>query len=400
MNSRTAAPLRSLAEGNRLQRAYYRWAQPHYAKMAPELREQAEAIDRHLYSRQGLGTWVGVLGGLGGAAAGLYAAGMPWSGAVLVAFLGGGALLLGALAAWLRPEAVLRPRRHPWKLLATLLGALAGVGVGMLYGQYLKLGRVDPVALLELLQRKGAVLAPGVLAFLLSLMLLYWGVARARTLTLERQLERRRLEAERDAAAAQASEAQLRLLQAQIHPHFVFNTLAALQHWVDKADPRAGPLLRELSAYLRSATDMLGRPLVPLAEELDSVRHYLAIMKARWGERLHYQTELERDLQAQTLPPGLLLTLVENAVEHGIAHRLDGGTLWLRLYRDGAAAWCAEVEDEGVGLAPGWQPGVGLSNLRQRLQHHFGRTATLELQPRAEGGCRARLHIPLHPAQA
>lgn len=382
---------RALSEGNRLQRAYHRWALPHYARMAPDLREQVEAIDRHLYSRQGLGTWLGVLGALTGTVLGLQANGLPWAMASLFALLGWGLLLFTGLSLWLQPDKVSKAFGSVRKVVLMLLLALLGALVGSLFGHAFKRGQFEWDAYQALFVSKLTNFIPGLTLGMLGSFLVLWSLARVRSGVLQGQRDRARLEAERDTATAQARQAELRLLQAQIHPHFVFNTLAALQHWVDKGDARAGPLLRELTGFLRRATEMLGRPLVPLGEELASVRHYLSIMKARWGERLRYELQLDPELDAEQLPPGLLLTLVENAIEHGLAPRLDGGCLQVRSQRL-ATGWQLSVQDDGAGLPPNWQEGVGLANVRQRLAHHYGPRAHLQLQA-ATPGCRAELTV-------
>ncbi len=382
---------RSLSEGNRLQRAYHRWALPHYARMAPDLREQVEAIDRHLYSRQGIGTWLGVTGALTGTVLGLHAIGMPWAMAGLLALLGWGLLLATGLNLWLQPDKISKAFGSVRRMGLMLLLALSGALVGSVFGHALKRGHFDWAEYQLWFANKLASFIPGLAVGMLGAFLVLWSVARVRSGVLQGQRDRARLEAERDTAAAQARQAELRLLQAQIHPHFVFNTLAALQHWVDKGDARAGPLLRELTGFLRRSTEMLGRPLVPLGEELASVRHYLSIMQARWGARLRYELTLEPTLDAEPIPPGLLLTLVENAIEHGLAPRLDGGCIQVcsRRLHDG---WCLVVADDGAGLPAAWREGVGLSNVRQRLAHHFGPRAQLHVTA-AQPGCRAELKV-------
>ncbi|MCE2659554.1 MAG: histidine kinase [Rubrivivax sp.] len=134
---------------------------------------------------------------------------------------------------------------------------------------------------------------------------------------MQRQLAQVRLQQERDAARSEAVQAQLSLLQTQIQPHFIFNTLSALQHCVDGGDPRAGPLLRSLSAFLRGSTELLTRPHARLDEEAALVTHDLHVMASRLGERLHWEVDIDPALHGVLLPPGLLLTLVENAIEHG-----------------------------------------------------------------------------------
>jgi LytS/YehU family sensor histidine kinase len=219
-----------------------------------------------------------------------------------------------------------------------------------------------------------------------------YGVASVRKQVLQNQLERVTLQRERDAAARQVAEAQLKLLQGQIQPHFIFNTLSALQHWVDTGDARAGELLRSLTAFLRGSTELLDREDVTVAEEAAMVGHYLAIMRARLGERLVSSIHIAPEAAEQRIPPGILLTLVENAIEHGVTPALTGAHVRI----DAAPAdqgWTLRVADDGVGLASGWRDGVGLANSRQRLMHRFGSAARLELQP-LQPGAEAILHLP------
>jgi signal transduction histidine kinase len=364
--------LQPLSEGNALQRAYARWAQPRYACMPPELREQAELLDRFLYSRPGLGVWLGLAGALLGTSFGLRGFGLPW-----VVAVGIGALLwlvipFSLLAAWLQPGkfAFQQLRNKLW--LSALLG-LSGALCGFVLGHVGRHGAFDLERLLEELVRKGSLLVPAALAAVAAMVALQWGVARVRQDLLERADTERR-----------AAEARLQLLQAQIQPHFIFNTLAALQHWVDTGDARAPALLRTLGEFLRGSTDLLGRRDVSVGEEAEIVRQYLQIMQARLGERLRHEIAIEPAAAAATLPPGLLLTLVENAVEHGIAPALAGGTVRLLAAVEDQAV-VVRVQDDGIGLAPGWHDGTGLANSRERLRHHGLGTGTLVLHTTPPG---------------
>jgi signal transduction histidine kinase len=184
---------------------------------------------------------------------------------------------------------------------------------------------------------------------------------------------------------------QRRLATAQIHPHFVFNTLASLTHWVETQDARAAPLLREFNAYLRATLPMFERESQPLREELELVRHYLAIMQARLGERLHWQIDCDAEPALQ-LPPGSLLTLVENAITHGIEPSLRGGKVTVRCMRE-SGRLLIEVEDSGEGLQQPVTEGLGLSNTRERLLTLYP-GAQLRLNPNLEGGCTAQMEIP------
>nr|WP_316642737.1 histidine kinase [uncultured Roseateles sp.] len=190
-----------------------------------------------------------------------------------------------------------------------------------------------------------------------------------------------------------AEELGRQLADAQIQPHFLFNSLASLQHWVQTKDDRAGPLLASLTGYLRATLPLFNRRQLQVGEELPAVQHYLEVMQARLGARLSWQIEVDEAVRALSLPPALLLTLVENAVEHGVQAALHGGSVHLLGRLDGGRA-LIEVRDTGPGLAPGATEGTGLNNCRERLRQAYGDRARLSLGNAAEGGCVARLEFP------
>lgn len=184
-----------------------------------------------------------------------------------------------------------------------------------------------------------------------------------------------------------------RLASAQMQPHFLFNTLASVQHWVDTQDPRAGSTLRAFTQYLRATLPMFERESLSLAEELQIVRSYLEVMQARLGERLRWALEIEPGLDEVLVPPGLLLTLAENAIGHGIEPALRGGRVVVRAWRQDQQVML-EVEDDGMGLNS-VEPveRLGLSNSRDRLRQLHGEQARLSLLPRAPGAL-AQVQIP------
>lgn len=394
-------PLSSLADGNRLQRAYHRWAAPRYSAMAPDRRQQAEAIDLFLYTRRGLGFWLGLACAVVGSGLGLWNTGMPLSLALLLGALVWAVLPFALLVAWVQPGLFSNPV-HRRKLLVGLALAPFGAVLGFAVGDAANHGPFDPSALLDRLEPAWPRLLQAALLVALVMLGLMWLTAQVRRQIVEHELDRTRLAQERDAAARQAAEAQLKLLQGQIQPHFIFNTLAAVQHWVDEGDPRAGALLRSLSGFLRGSTELLLRERVPFGDELALVRHYLAVMQARLGDRLRVAVDVDEQLATHPLPPGLLLTLVENAVEHGVSPALSGATVQIAAGRAAAGAngWWFSVCDDGAGLPPGWRDGVGLRNTRERLVHAFGPRATLDLSPRAEGGTVVRVELPADAASA
>lgn len=380
-----------LSEGNRLQRAYHAWAAPRYACMPADVREQAEATDRFLYSGRGSLVWLSMAVVVLAVVLALRQAGMPWLLSVAVGVIAGVSLPLLVVSAWLMPNAFGRWAQLRKMLVLTVVGGLTGMLLGFAVGHVERHGRFDLALMVEELGRKASIAMPALLLALAVMLGLAWTIARVRRQVLERQLDRARMQHGRDTAEREATEARLKLLQAQIQPHFIFNTLAALQHWVDTGDERAPPLLRTLTAFLRGSTELLGREQVPLAEEAAMAGHYLAIMQARLGDRLRYTVEVEAVLAAVPLPPGLVLTLVENAVEHGIAPLPGGGAVQVQA-RAEPGGWTLHVADTGAGLDAGWHEGVGLSNCRQRLRHAYGDRAELTLLSGAPGAV-ARVHV-------
>jgi len=392
--------LRALSEGNWLQRRYARWAEPYYRKMTPEQRVEAERLDRWLYGRSGWPAWIGALSVVAGIALPLgHFDIFAWPIAIGLGVMG---VLMGVgtwLEAWFYPERFATgrsvARKAPVMMGMSLLGAVVGFVVAEISkhsGQW-----PDPERLPKLVTGLLVAMAAAALA-MAPLVALQWALANMRRRRLEREVVELRLAQERDASAREVAEARLRLLQAQIHPHFIFNTLSAVQHWVDQADPRAAPLLRALTAFLRGSTDMLGRERTTLGEEAMMVGHYLSIMQARLGARLRSAVDVPAALGATELPPGLLLTLVENAVEHGIEPALAGGTVRVGAELDEPGGRVrVSVHDDGLGLSSLWQEGVGLSNCRQRLVHHFGSDARLEVRA-CEPGTEAVMSWPISGA--
>ena len=368
---------------NAWQRRYFAWAEKHYAKMEPAVAAEARRIDRWLYGRGGAGALAGLALALAASVAGLVAAGFPWPLALVCSLAVWLGLPLAGLGAWLQPQRFTVRRLLRGGMAIVTMG-YAGAFVGFLVGRLARHGELKTETLADSMLSAAKAATPVLLVALVASVLLLWGVAQVRGAQVRRELARMTLVQERDAAARQLAESRLHLLQAQIQPHFIFNTLAALQHWVDIGDPRAPALLRTLTAFLRGSTELLGREEVTLGDEFEAVGQYLQIMQARLGERLQTTLHLDPACAARTLPPGLLLTLVENAVEHGISPALSGGMVGVDIRCD-AHGSTVTVRDDGAGLAPQWQDGTGLSNCRERLRHHGDGRGTLEIRALERG---------------
>ena len=207
-------------------------------------------------------------------------------------------------------------------------------------------------------------------------------------------------ELERSELERKALDARLRLLQAQVEPHFLFNTLANVRELVDSGSPQASTVLGSLIAYLRAAVPRLHESAGTLGQELELVRAYLEVMHMRMPDRLQYSLYAEDNARALHCPPMTLLTLVENAVRHGIDPSEEGGRIDIRVSVREARCH-AEVVDTGAGLREsGGGLGTGLSTLRERLQLIFGNTAQLRLSAVYPHGVRAELDFPARRGDA
>jgi signal transduction histidine kinase len=202
------------------------------------------------------------------------------------------------------------------------------------------------------------------------------------------------------AAQRQAAENQLKLLESQLEPHMLFNTLANLRVLIGIDPPRAQAMLDRLIAFLRATLDASRNGSHSLASEFARIGDYLELMKIRMGERLQVELALPPDLAAQPVPPLLLQPLVENAIKHGLEPHVGGGRLVVSAGRDGDAL-VLKVRDTGVGMSdvPGGDgTRFGLRQVRERLATLHGTQARLELAAAgdADGGTLATVRLPLH----
>jgi Histidine kinase/Histidine kinase-, DNA gyrase B-, and HSP90-like ATPase len=196
-----------------------------------------------------------------------------------------------------------------------------------------------------------------------------------------------------------ATEARLKLLSAQIEPHFLFNTLANLQALIAIDPPRAQAMLGHLDAYLRASLAATRTEAATLGDEFALLRGYLEIIAMRMGARLAFELVLPEALAPRRLPPMLLQPLVENAITHGLEPKIDGGRVTVRAQEDGGMLVLV-VEDTGLGLSPQAATagtGVGVGNVRERLAATWGQRASLALDDNPGGGTRATLRLPALP---
>jgi sensor histidine kinase YesM len=189
-------------------------------------------------------------------------------------------------------------------------------------------------------------------------------------------------------------EAQMAALQAQVEPHFLFNTLALIGQLIETDPKEAARVHAHLIEYLRSTLpQMRARDGGTLGKQVELSRAYLAIMQARMKERLSVRFEVPDFLGSAPFPPMMLQTLIENSIKHGLEPKIAGGTVSVRAYVDGVTLH-VEVCDDGIGIDPHADDGIGLANIRERLQLLYGINAELVIQTPPGGGACALIKLP------
>jgi sensor histidine kinase YesM len=267
----------------------------------------------------------------------------------------------------------------------------AGIPItGMFIGYAVALTFLGVDVPLLVVERPNMLIGIVLLSLLLSTFWYRFMANKARLAEAEAERERER---SRSAELEKlALDAQLRSLQAQIEPHFLFNTLANVASLIDAAPDKARTMLERLIDLLRASLTAARSDTTTLAQESDVVAAYLDILSVRMGPRLAYEIDVDPALASVRIPPLSLQPLVENAVKHGLEPKLEGGRLVVRARRTGEGMRL-DVEDDGLGFQPGAGAGVGLANLRERLGRLYDGAARLsveELRP----GTRVSITIP------
>jgi signal transduction histidine kinase len=195
----------------------------------------------------------------------------------------------------------------------------------------------------------------------------------------------------------ETTEARLQMLEAQIEPHFLFNTLAHVKRLYE-TDRHAGVrMLRNLKDYLSIALPQMREGAPTLGREIDHVVAYLGIQQIRMGRRLAYGVDVPKGLRDARVPSLMVLTLVENAVKHGLTPLPQGGRIDVRVTASGASLRI-DVADTGRGFAKSQGGGTGLANIRARLASTYGPAARLSLALKQPAGVIATIELPLEPA--
>jgi hypothetical protein len=231
---------------------------------------------------------------------------------------------------------------------------------------------------------------------LLSFLILYAAIlAVSHMLDSRERLVRQQSETAR--LNEQLSKAQLNALRKQIEPHFLFNTLNAIAGLVrEERNDAAVSMIVHLSDFLRRVVQDSSRHQVPLVEELEFAQKYLEIEKVRFGERLQVSMDVARELFSAQVPSLILQPMVENAVKHGIAKRVQGGAIRIAAARSNGLLTLS-VYNDGPSLSEEWEKthfGIGFSNVRTRLQGLYGNAFELSMKNQSPGGVEVTISVP------
>jgi Histidine kinase len=237
------------------------------------------------------------------------------------------------------------------------------------------------------------------IVFFLIIILLAVRITSRSRLRAEKLVVSAEASAEMESLRRQVAEAQLQTLQAQVEPHFLFNTLAAVEHLTETDPPRATAMLQHLIAFLRGSLPDMREQNTSLGREVDLCQSYLAIMQIRMEDRLTVSINVPESLRGLSFPPMMLQSLVENSIKHGLEPKPEGGAIAISArVQDGRLR--VTVADTGLGVAESAPQGIGLGNIRDRLKRLYGNSAALVLAPNAPAGAHITIEIPHVPPPA
>ncbi|MBK6981916.1 MAG: histidine kinase [Betaproteobacteria bacterium] len=215
-----------------------------------------------------------------------------------------------------------------------------------------------------------------------------------RSRAAQRLADLKRKEAEYHRMSQQVTEAKLQALQAQVEPHFLYNTLANVQALTEVDPGRANTMVGHLIQYLRNALPKMRESVSTVGQEIELVRAYLNILQMRMGKRLSFDISVPESLLATPFPPLMLPSLVENAIQHGLEPQRDGGSVLITAQAHGGRLRLV-VSDTGRGFGETVGTGVGLTNIRERLAALYGDAGKLTLESNSPGGVVATIEVPL-----
>jgi sensor histidine kinase YesM len=281
-----------------------------------------------------------------------------------------------------RPKTALR-----WFALSAA-GILIGTAIGSLAGIVIVHGRL-PLELMA--EKRGFILQALVICSTAGAILTYVFYSKTRIKVGDELIQEERIK--RLASEKEILEAHLKLLQAQIEPHFLFNTLSNILSLIDTEPAKGKAMLMDLTQFLRTSLSRTRPERTTLDQESVILRAYLNIQKTRMGVRLRFHIDVPEALRQVSLPPMLIQPLVENAVKHGIEPKIEGGEITVRVSEQNGRIRI-EVADTGCGWTSDEKGGMGLANIRERLKLLYDGKAELILEENTPQGVKATIEVP------
>jgi sensor histidine kinase YesM len=265
--------------------------------------------------------------------------------------------------------------------LALIIGTLGGAYLGSFLSGLSSSTLFEKHSLLQLL----------VLGVMFGSIITYFFSSREQIAESQARIQEEKIK--RLTSEKKAAEANLKLLQAQIEPHFLFNTLSKVLSLLDTNPNKGKSMLVDFIQYLRASLTKIRQEKATLGQEIEMIQAYLSIFKVRMGHRLKYTIELPKHLEATLFPPMLIQPLVENAIKHGLEPKVDGGEILIRgIEKDDHLR--LEIVDSGMGFKAERDSGMGLSNIRERLFSLYGNKGRLILEENSPQGLKATIEVP------
>jgi len=370
---------------------YARAEAKNLAKLTPDERADLRAFDASFQKRPQryvaivVVVWL-VMGTLGK----LLLNNMGWFGALTLSAVILMSMIVAFTGAWFGPSRFKTGMKSIVLLIGvTLAGAIAG-GLGANLAQNSSLTGVAD----QFVRAAPRILVGGLIAGMVYAVLMV-SIVQYRRSQLQRRNQQLERQAQQERMGRQLADARLKLLQAQVEPHFLFNTLASVQQLAEGKAPEAAELTAKLITFLRGGLASLREDTTTLGREFGVMRAYLSIMQTRMADRLAFTLDLPEALQPLQVPPAMLISLVENAIKHGLEPSPEGGRIDVSAARE-AGRLRISVKDTGQGpaMAPSGG-GVGLDNIRQRLRVLFSDQARLIVSRNTPHGFVAVIDLPL-----
>jgi len=281
---------------------------------------------------------------------------------------------------------LLKPAKPFPRFIVRVIAIIIGSFVGSLLG-FVAIGEKHPFFTREYAFFINIVL----FGILFGSIITYYFLSRERIRSTEALMQEEKIK--RLTSEKKAVETNLRLLQAQIEPHFLFNTLSNILSLLDTDLGKGKSMLMDLIRYLRTSLAKTREEATTLGQEMEMIKAYLNIFKVRMEGRLHYSIDIPDIIKDAPFPPMLVQPLVENAVKHGIEPTIEGGEVTIRAKSNGDMMR-VEVADTGTGLSKDGEVGFGISNVRERLQSLYGNRGRLILEENRPSGLKAIIEVP------